>query len=55
MRFQYDDQGRKTKIETFDPRPRQPNVAYGGYPWEGSDLLFGPLPGGGTLTTIYNE
>jgi len=55
LRFQYDDQGRKTKIETFDPRPQQPNVAYGSYPWEGTGLPFGPLPGGGTLTTIYNE
>jgi len=55
VRFQYDDQGRKTKVENFDPIPQRPNVAYGGYPWEGTDLRFGPLPGGGTLTTLYNE
>jgi len=40
VRFQYDDQGRKTKVENFDPIPQRPNVAYGGYHWEGTDLPF---------------
>jgi hypothetical protein len=55
MRFEYDDQGQKKKIGTFDPLPVHPNVAYDGPRWEGVDLPFGQLPNGGSITTIYNE
>lgn len=51
--FRYDDQGRKSVIESYDATPLPPNTAYGAH-WEGTDLGFPPYPGG-TLTTSYNE
>jgi len=53
IRCQYDDKGRKSVIERYDSKPLPPNTAYASH-WEGSDLGFGPYPGG-TLTTLYNE
>jgi len=53
--YSYDKKGHKTKVETFEPRPDQPNVASAGPPWEGSDLAFVRPSGGGTITTIYGE
>jgi YD repeat-containing protein len=53
IRYQYDDKGRKSVIESYDSKPLPPNTAYAAH-WEGSDLGFGLYPGG-TLTTLYNE
>jgi len=52
-RIEYDDQGRKSVIETYDSKPLAPDTAYAGH-WEGTDLGFAPSPGG-TFTTQYNE
>ena len=52
-RLEYDDQGRKSVIETYDSKPLPPNTAYAGH-WEGTDLGFPPSPGG-AFTTHYNE
>jgi len=51
-RYQYDDAGRKSAIESYDSKPLPPNTAYAAH-WEGTDLGFAPSPGG-TLTTSYN-
>ncbi len=53
IRYEYDDKGRKSVIESYDSKPLPVNTAYAAH-WEGSDLGFGPYPGG-TLTTLYNE
>ena len=53
FRYQYDAQGRKSLIESYDSKPLPPSTAYAPH-WEGSDLGFAPFPGG-TLTTSYNE
>jgi YD repeat-containing protein len=53
VRYQYDDKGRKTVIESYDPRPLPPNTAYAPH-WEGTDLGFATYLGG-TVTTVYNE
>jgi YD repeat-containing protein len=53
IRYQYDDRGRKSAIETCDSKPLPPNVAYAPH-WEGTDLGFVPSPGG-KITTMYNE
>ncbi len=53
VRYQYDDKGRKSVIESYDSQPLAPNTAYAPH-WEGTDLGFAPYPGG-TLTTSYNE
>jgi len=53
IRYQYDDKGRKSVIESYDSKPLPPNTAYSTH-WEGTDLGFAPYPGG-TLTTAYNE
>lgn len=52
--FQYDNQGRKTKIQTFDAKPLPPGAAVD-FQWEDSDLFSISVPPGGTLTTLYNE
>jgi YD repeat-containing protein len=52
-RFEYDDSGRKTMVETYAATPLTPGVAYATH-WEGSDLGFGALPGG-SVHTSYNE
>jgi YD repeat-containing protein len=53
IRYQYDEKGRKSVIESYDSKPLPPNTAYEAH-WEGSDLGFAPYPGG-SLTTSYNE
>lgn len=53
IRYQYDENGRKSVIESYDSKPLPPNTAYATH-WEGTDLGFAPYPGG-TLTTSYNE
>lgn len=53
LRYQYDDNGRKSAIETYDSKPLPPNTAYATH-WEGSDLGWPPYPGD-SLTTLYNE
>jgi YD repeat-containing protein len=53
IRYQYDEKGRKSVIESYDSKPLPPNMAYAPH-WEGTDLGFAPYPGG-TLTTSYNE
>jgi YD repeat-containing protein len=53
VRYQYDDKGHKSVIESYDSKPLPPNTAYAPH-WEGTDLGFAPYPGG-TLTTSYNE
>src|SRR2546430_2417090 len=52
VRYQYDDKGHKSVIESYDSQPLDPNTAYAPH-WEGTDLGFAPYPGG-TLTTSYN-
>jgi len=51
--YKYDENGRKSVIESYGSRSLPPNTAYAPH-WEGSDLGFAPYPGG-TLTTSYNE
>ncbi|HXZ81817.1 MAG TPA: hypothetical protein VEG30_17955 [Terriglobales bacterium] len=53
IRYQYDDKGRKSAVESYDSRPLAPGTAYAPQ-WEGTDMGFAPSPGG-TLTTSYNE
>jgi YD repeat-containing protein len=53
VRYQYDDKGHKSVIESYDSKPLPPNTAYAPH-WEGTDLGFAPYPGG-TFTTSYNE
>ncbi len=53
LRYEYDEKGRKSVIESYDSKPLPPNTAYEAH-WEGTDLGFAPLPGG-TLITLYNE
>ena len=43
-RYQYDDAGRKSAIESYDSKPLPPNTAYAAH-WEGTDLAFAPSPG----------
>ena len=53
VRYQYDDKGRKSAIESYDSQPLAPNTAYEPH-WEGTDLGFADTSGG-TVTTLYNE
>ena len=53
VHYDYDDNGRKSVIESYDSEPLPPNTAYAAH-WEGTDLGFAPYPGG-TLKTSYNE
>jgi YD repeat-containing protein len=53
VRYQYDDKGRKSVIETYESNPLPPNTAYAPH-WEGTDLGFATHLGG-TVTTLYNE
>jgi len=52
-RYQYDDKGQKSAIESYDSKPLPANMAYAGH-WEGTDLGFAPSPGGESKT-VYNE
>ena len=53
VRYQYDDKGRKSAIESYDSQPLPPNTGYAPH-WEGTDLGFATHLGG-TVTTLYNE
>ncbi|PYV70383.1 MAG: hypothetical protein DMG96_31385 [Acidobacteria bacterium] len=53
VRYQYDDKGRRSVIESYDSQPLAPNTAYAPH-WEGTDLGFATHLGG-TVTTLYNE
>ena len=56
--FQYDEQGRKTRIQHFDAKPQKSDrvtgVASGGFPLQELESGVG-VPPGGSITTIYNE
>lgn len=54
--FRYDEQGRKTTTQAFDPKTLQSrqNAMFGGSPWDAAQAGFG-VPAGGNLTTIYDE
>ena len=54
--FRYDEQGRKTTIQTFDPKTLQSgqNSMFVGSPWDAAQEGFG-VPAGGNVTTIYGE
>jgi YD repeat-containing protein len=54
--FRYDEQGRKTTVQTFDPKTLQSrqNSMFGGSPWEAAQVGFG-VPVGGNVITIYVE
>jgi YD repeat-containing protein len=54
--FRYDEQGRKTTVQTFDPKTIQSrkNSMFGGSPWDAAQAGFG-VPPGGNVTTIYGE
>jgi YD repeat-containing protein len=53
IRYQYDETGGKTMIESYSQEPLQAGVAYVSH-WDGTDLGFGRLPGGKVVTS-YNE
>ena len=54
--FRYDEHGRKTTIQTFDPKTLQSiqNSAFSGSPWDAAQAGSG-VPAGGNVTTIYGE
>jgi YD repeat-containing protein len=54
--FQYDGQGRKTSVQSFDPETlqRTRNCAYAGSAWDAAGCGHG-IPLGGTITTTYDE
>jgi len=52
-RYQYDDKGHKSAIETYESTPLAPNTAFAPQ-WEGTDLGFATYLGG-TVTTTYND
>lgn len=54
--FRYDEQGRKTTTQAFDPKTLQSgqNAMFGGSPWDAAQAGFG-VPAGGNVTTIYDE
>ena len=52
--FQYDEQGLKTRTQTFDREPVPPNFAFGGTPMLAAEIGHG-VPPGGHVTTIYDQ
>lgn len=52
--FQYDDGGRKTKLQVSLPEDYRPNTAHAGTPFSVADSAPN-LPGGGSATTFYDE
>lgn len=52
--FRYDEQSRKTKVQTTKASDYRPSVASGGSPFEAADMPPN-LPDGGVATTIYDE
>ena len=55
--FHYDEQGRKTTVQSFDPETlqRAQNSMYGGPPWDGAVTAGIGVPVGGNISTIYND
>lgn len=53
--FRYDEQGRKTTTQSFDPKTLQSNqnTLFGGSPWDAALAGFG-VSGGASATTIYD-
>ena len=54
--FQYDEQGRKTSVQSFDPETlkRAQKTAFAGSAWDVA-LAGGGVPVGGNILTIYNS
>ena len=52
--FHYDEQGHKTSTQTLTPQDYRPNMAVGGSPFEALGMVPN-LPGGGSMTTIYDD
>ncbi|MCU1306955.1 MAG: hypothetical protein JWN45_1650 [Acidobacteriaceae bacterium] len=52
--YNYDEHGRKRRIQHNPVYERQSNTAIASAPWEDSELSFAS-PSGGTVTTIYDE
>jgi YD repeat-containing protein len=55
--FQYDEQGRKTSIQSFDTETlkRAQSISYGGSLWDGAVRSGIGVPIGGKIITTYNE
>jgi YD repeat-containing protein len=55
--FHFDEQGRKTSIQSFDPKvlERAQNSAFSGSPWDAAEVAGIGVPLGGNITTIYDE
>ena len=55
--FQYDEQGYKTSIQTFDPKvlERVQNSAFGGSPWDAAVEAGIGVPHAGSVTTTYDQ
>jgi YD repeat-containing protein len=55
--FQYDEQGRKTAIESFDPETlkRAQNTSYVGSLWDAAVEAGIGVPIGGNIQTVYND
>lgn len=55
--FHYDEQGRKTSIQNFDPKvlERAQNSMFSGSPWDAAVGAGIGVPLGGNITTIFNE
>jgi hypothetical protein len=52
--YRYDERGRKSQIQIFRAADYRPNVAAAGSPFEATGRVPN-LPGGGRVTTIYDE
>jgi YD repeat-containing protein len=55
--FQYDEQGRKSSIQSFDPETlqRAQETSYMGSPWDAAVRAGIGVPVGGNILTIYND
>jgi len=55
--FHYDEQGRKTTTQSFDPETlkRAQNSMYGGPPWDAAVRTGIGVPVGGNISTMYND
>lgn len=53
--YRYDEQGRKTEIRAFEPKPVQRGeVGFSGSAWDAAATGF-DVPNGGSVTTTYND
>jgi YD repeat-containing protein len=55
--FRYDEQGRKTTIQTFDPKTldRAERTIFSGSPWDAAAMAGVGVPVGGKIITIYDQ